>query len=271
MHPIEKAWNAMPGAKKGIYAFDLTPENMCDLPCCGLKNPEHAGLQGKLKWLDANLRRGVKIKVALTENNTQLGYVEYLPSEHAWRGVEAYGYTFIHCVWTHWKEYQNRGLGGLLIEACVAEARKERNNGVAVACRERPWLANSSLFLKHGFEIVDTAPPDYELLVKKFRKSAPDPRFKGNWEKRLGKYGEGLTIIYSNQCPHSVKFGADIAEAAREDFGLEPRMVEIKTYRDAQRAPTPYAVFAVIYNGRLVVDYQVNKSKFVKLMRSALE
>ena len=156
MHPIERAWNAKPGVKKGLHAFDLTAENMCALPCCGLKNPEHEGRKAKLQWLDANLRRGVEVKVLLTEKNTQLGYVEYLPSEYAWRGVEAEGYTFVHCVWTFWKEYQNRGIGGLLIEACLAEAKKARTNGVAVVCRDRPWLADSSLFRKHGFEVTDT-------------------------------------------------------------------------------------------------------------------
>lgn len=31
--------------------------------------------------------------------------------------------------------------------------------GVATVARERPWLAGSALFLKNGFEVVDTAPP----------------------------------------------------------------------------------------------------------------
>ena len=216
MHPIERAWNAAPGVKKGLRSFDLTSENICDLPCCGLKNPEHAGRQGKIEWLDANLPRGVKVKVLLTEKNVQLGYLEYVPSEYAWRGVQADGYTFIHCVWTYWKEYQHQGLGGLLVKACLADARKARTNGVAVVCRDRPWLADSSLFFKQGFEIVDTAPPDYQLLVKKFRKSAPEPRFKGNWQQRLRKYADGLTIIYSGQCPHSIKYGNDIGKVVED-------------------------------------------------------
>ena len=33
---------------------------------------------------------------------------------------------------------------------------------------------------KKGFEVVDTAPPNFELLVKKFNKNAPTPKFKGN-------------------------------------------------------------------------------------------
>ena len=270
MHPVEAAWKAQPGVRKGIHVFDLTAENMCDLPCCGVKKAQHEGRRSKISWLDANFRRGVKAKVLLTEKQTQLGYLEYLPSEYAWRGVHARGYTFIHCVWTYWKEYQNKGLGGLLVEACLADASKARTNGVAVVCRERPWLAGASLFLKHGFEIVDTAPPDYQLLVRKFRKSAPDPKFRGDWEKRLRAYGDGLTIICSGQCPHSVKFANDIAAAAEEVFHLAPRIVELKTYRDAQRAPTPYAVFAVIHNGRLLADHPLNKSKFIRMMRAVL-
>ena len=119
--------------------------------------------------------------------------------------------------------------------------------------------------------VVDTAPPDYQLLVKKLRKSAPTPKFKGNWERRLRKYGDGLTIIYSAQCPHTIKIANDIAETARSDFHLEPRMVESKTHRDAQRAPTPYAVFSVIYNGRLLADHQISRARFLNLMRQVAE
>jgi len=111
----------------------------------------------------------------------------------------------------------------------------------------------------------------YELLVKKLNKSAPNPKFKDNWDKRLKKYGKGLTIIRANQCPHTIRFADKIADMARKTYKLEPRIVELGTYRQAQNAPTPYAVFAVIYNGRLLADHQISSSRFRNIMNKILK
>jgi hypothetical protein len=40
----------------------------------------------------------------------------------------------------------------------------------------------------------------YELLVKKFNKSAPNPKFKDNWDKKLKKYGKGLRLLQIKLC-----------------------------------------------------------------------
>ncbi|MCP4259793.1 MAG: GNAT family N-acetyltransferase, partial [Planctomycetes bacterium] len=143
--------------------------------------------------------------------------------------------------------------------------------GIAVVARQKSWLANSQIFLKHGFKIVDTAPPDYELLVKKFNKSAPNPKFKNNWDKKLKKYDKGLTIILANQCPHTIRCADTIAETARKTYKQKPQIVEIKTYRQAQNAPTPYAAFAVIYNGQLLADHQISATRFKNIMNKILK
>jgi hypothetical protein len=143
--------------------------------------------------------------------------------------------------------------------------------GVAVVARPKPWLASSDIFLKLGFDVVDTAPPDYELLVRKLDESAPDPRFKGGWEEKLKKYGRGLTIIRADQCPHTLRFSSSIAEEALKTYGLETHIEVLKTYRDAQNAPTPYAVFLIIYNGAILTDHQISKTRFKNIMNKVLE
>jgi hypothetical protein len=183
--------------------------------------------------------------------------------------VNAAGYLFIHCVWTFWKPYQRQGLGRRMVQACLEDAGEGGYDGVAVVTRERPWLASSALFLRNGFEVVDTAPPDYQLLVRKLNPLAANPTFKSGWEAKLKTYSRGLTIIRSNQCPHIAKFAREIPEAAERDYGLKPRIVELKSHRDAQNAPTPYAVFAIIYNGRLLADHQISLTRFRNIMRKA--
>ena len=253
-----------------IQLIDINQNNYRELPICGIKNTEHEGRIIKINWLKTYFKKGLKVKLLLAEKNMQIGYIEYLPGQYAWRGVEADGYMFIHCIWTHFKKYQNKGYGGLLIQACIKDAKKEKMKGVAVLTRQKPWLANSQIFLKHGFKVIETAPPDYELLVKKFNKSAPNPKFKNNWDRKLKKYDKGLNIIIANQCPCSIRNTNKIVDMARKKYKLKPQIVEIKTYRQAQNAPTPYAAFTIIYNGQLLTDHQISAARFRNIMNKIL-
>ena len=249
-----------------MRVVEVTRDNLLQSPCCGIKNTAHEGYKRKSGWMLTYLKKGLRAKVLLTDKNVQLGYFEYIPGKYAWRAVEADGYMFIHCIWTYYRKFQRKGYGRNLIQICLDDAKKEKMKGVAVVARKKPWLANSNLFLKNGFDIVDTAPPDYQLLVKKIDNSAPNPKFKGDWEDKLKEYGRGLTIICSDQCPHIAKFARDIAETARTTYKLKPKLIELKTHRDAQNAPTPYTAFAIIYNGQLLADHQISRSRFRNIM-----
>ncbi|UCC99373.1 MAG: YoaP domain-containing protein [Phycisphaerales bacterium] len=255
---------------EGLKAVNVTQDNFCGLPCCGIKDTENEGHERKSKWLKTYFKRDLQARVLLAEKNVQCGYIEYLPGQYAWREVEADDYMFIHCIWTFFKKSQRKGYGRLLIQACVDDAKRAKMKGVAVLARKRPWLAGSSIFLRNGFEIVGRVPPDYELLVRRLSKTAPNPRFKDRWDQRLKKYGKGLTIIRANQCPHTIRFGDRIAEVVERVYGLKPRIVELKTYQQAQNAPTRYAVFAVIYDGQLLADHQISAERFKNIMNEIL-
>jgi GNAT superfamily N-acetyltransferase len=254
-----------------IRVVEVTSDNLSDTPVCGIKDREHEGRQAKERWLRLGLKQGLRARVLLTEKGSQFGYAEWLPGEQAWRGVDASGYMLLHCIWTFYTKYQNRGHGAALVQACLDDAREAGMRGVATVARDRPWLAGSALFLKEGFELADTAPPDYELLVKKLDPGAPDPRFRGDWTGRLKRYGSGLTIIRAEQCPHSIRFAEKVAARARTRFGLEPRMITLRTWRQAQAAPTPFTVFAILYDGELVADHHVSARRFETLMGRVLD
>jgi len=247
--------------------IDVDAANFGTLPCCGIKSPTHPGRQQKQCWLAANARFGLRAKMLLAPDEQPCGYIEYLPGEFAWRGVEAAGFMFIHCVWIFVKQHQRKGWASLMVEACLDDARKAGIDGAAVMVRDGPWLADRRLFLANGFESVDAAPPDYQLLVRKFDSAARSPAFKKNWDKKLAQYGRGLTIIRSSQCPHIAKFSAEIAETAEQEYGVTPTVVDLQSWSEAQNAPTPYAIFAVIYNGRLLADHQISRTRFRNIMR----
>ena len=247
--------------------IDVDAASFDALQCCGIKSPAHKGRQEKRCWLEANAQCGLRAKALLAPDGQPGGYIEYIPGEYAWRGVDAAGYMFIHCIWIYSRRHQRKGWGRLLVEACLEDAKKAGKNGVAVMVREGPWLADRRLFLANGFEPVDSAPPDYELLVRKFNKKAPDPAFKGGWDRKLKQYSSGLTIIRSSQCPHIAKFAADIAEAAEKEYRIKPQVVDLRSASDAQNAPTPYAIFALIYDGQLLADHQISRTRFRNIMR----
>ncbi|MGA2072206.1 MAG: YoaP domain-containing protein [Terriglobia bacterium] len=250
--------------------IDIDSSNLSECPCCGIKDPSHPGLLAKRCWLKAQFNLGLRAKILLDAGGKAFGYIEYLPGEFAWRGVSAAGYMFIHCIWNQSSRQQRKGWGSAMLEACVKDAKESGMNGVAVLTRKGPWSAGNSLFLANGFKVADTAPPDYELLVRKFRARSADPVFKGGYDRKAARFGKGLTIIRSAQCPYIAKFAGEIAQSAEEDYHLKPKVIDIESSKDAQDAPTPYAVFAVVYNGRIVADHQISRTRFRNIMKKVM-
>jgi hypothetical protein len=249
-----------------VHLIDVDAETFNHLPCCGIKNPAHLGRQEKCGWMEENRRFGLRAKALLAPDGKPGGYIEYSPGEFAWRGVKAAGYMFIHCIWVHSRQHQRSGWGTMLVRACLDDAKMSGMSGAAVIAREGPWMADRRLFLANGFESVDTTPPDYELLASRFDKSAAPPAFANDWSRKLAQYGHGLTLIRSSQCPHIAKFASEIAETAENEYHIKPTIIDLRSPTDAQNAPTPYAVFSVIYNGRLLADHQISRTRFRNIM-----
>ena len=249
-----------------LRLVDITPADCADLPCCGIKNRTHPGKKLKNCWFERHYQDGLRAKVLLTPESRQVAYIEYLPGQVAWRGVDAKGYMFVHCLWSSVKKYKQQGLAGMLLDACLAEARTAGMKGVAAVARDAPWLAGPAVFLKNGFESVAQSPPDYQLMVRKLKPVYKDPKFERDFEFKLKEYQSALTIIRSDQCPHIAKFADEIEESARVDFGLVPEVVRLKSHTDARCAPTPYAVFALIYHGKLIADHPVSRTRFRNIM-----
>ena len=251
----------------GPRVADIGAENFDGLLCCGIKSPTHPGRMEKRRWLEANARCGLRAKTVFAPDGQAAGYIESVPGDSAWRGVNAARYQFIHCVWIYAKKHQRKGWGRVLVNACMEDARREGKAGVAAIARDGPWMADGRLFLDCGFEAVDTATPDYTLFAYKFDKSAASPSFKKDWERKASRYGKGLTIIRSSQCPHIAKFATEIAETAGSEFHLKPKVVELRSATEAQNAPTPYAVFSLIYDGRVIADHPISRTRFRNLMQ----
>ncbi len=131
------------------------------------------------------------------------------------------------------------------------------------------FMAGSDLFLKAGFVAVDRIDP-YELLVKKLQKTAPDPRFIVDRERLCQRYRKGLTILAADQCPYVAKSAQRIAEAART-LGLEPKVVRVGSAQASRELPTPYGVFSILYDGKLIAERPISATRFMNILRREAE
>lgn len=255
-----------------VKIIDTNSDNILNYGICGYKNINRAGYPEKIKWLKDRFSEGMKIKTLYSEKDGTQGMIEYIPGEYCWRPVDAKGYMFIHCIFVGFKSnYKGKGYGSLILNECLKDAKKQRKIGVAVVTRDGSFMAGKELFIKNGFEVVDSALPDFQLLVKKFNKKAPNPKFKEDLEKKPGKFGKGLTIIRADQCPYTVKNVNEIKETAIKIYGINPKVIDLKNYREAQNSPCAFGSFCIIYNGKIVAHHPISKKRFENIMNKELK
>jgi N-acetylglutamate synthase-like GNAT family acetyltransferase len=243
---------------------DTNAENISSCSFCGYKDANNLGHRRKTAWLKERYAEGLRFKVLRSQRFGHIGMIEYALGNHAWRPVEAAGYFVIHCLMVNGK-HKGKGLGTLLLDSCLRDARKSKCRGVAVVTSSDSFMAGSDFFIKAGFVSVESSPP-YELLVKKLKRAAPDPRFIVQRERLLRRHKKGLTILAADQCPMVPKWVAEIAEMSRA-LGLEPKVVRIRSAKASRELPTPYGMFSILYDGKLIADRPVSATRFWFIMR----
>jgi L-amino acid N-acyltransferase YncA len=250
-----------------VEIIDGNPENILEFGVCGYKSPKRPGFPEKTAWLKKRFREGLRLKYLHSPADGVQGMIEYLPGELCWRPVDAAGYTFIHCLFSGFRRaYKGRGYGSKLLSACLTEAKGRKVHGVCTVTRRGSFMAGREIFQRHGFEKVDDAPSDFELMVKKFRKRAPNPRFRPDREKELRRFRKGLAILRADQCPYTVKNVEEICRTAREEFGLRPRVVHLKTCEDAQRNPCAFGTFGIVLRGEIIAEHPISNTRFKNIM-----
>jgi len=251
-----------------LNIINIDKNNITQYPPTCFLNPKNEGYQIKLEWIKKRFSEGLKIKqLYLKKEGKCNGFIEYIPGEYAWRAVDAEGYMFIHCIWITPNNNKNKGYASLLVKECIKDAEKEGKYGIAVVTSEGPFMAGKDLFLKNGFKPVASAKPSFELMIKTL-KEGPLPKFK-DWEKQLSTY-KGLNIIYANQCPWVARSIKNLSQIAKEK-GLKLKVKELKNAKDAQDAPSIYATFNVVYDGKLLVDHYISSKRFLNIINKEIK
>ena len=251
-----------------IVIINIDKNNISEYPPKCFLNPKNEGYQIKLDWLKKRFSEGLRIKQLYLEKEKKcIGFIEYIPGEYAWRAIDAKEYMFIHCLWISPNKYKQKGYGSLLIKECIKDAKKEGKYGVAVVTSEEAFMAGKDLFLKNEFKSVSKVKPSFELMIKTL-KDGSLPRFK-DWEKQLGKY-KGLNIIYANQCPWVARSIKELSEITKKK-GLILKVTELKSAEQAQNAPSIYATFNLVYNGKLLVDHYISSKRFLNIINKEVK
>ncbi len=245
--------------------IDITEDNIKEHPqaICFI-NPRHELYHKKIGWLKEQFGNGLKIKLLyIEEEKRPIGFIEYISGENCWRSVDAKGYMFVHCLWTNGKKYQHKGFGTLLIKEVEKDAKGM--SGVAVITSDKSFMSNKQIFIKNGYHIISESGKE-QLIVKQFKKgSLPSIN---NWENELKKY-KGLNIVYSKQCPWIARFVEEVKPILKERK-LKIKFVELKTAAEAQRAPSLYSIFNLIYDGKLLADRNISITRFLNIVKKNL-
>jgi GNAT superfamily N-acetyltransferase len=229
---------------------------------CYMSKRKTQGYRRKLEWLHERFDEGMKIKM-LDLNQGGRGFIEYIPGEFAWRAVNARGYMFLHCIWVAGQS-KGKGYGTLLLHECVQEARKSGMKGVAALASEGNWLVRSKFLVKHGFEPADQYPP-FSLMVKRFG-AHQSPSLVRDFSQMPTRYGKGLTVIRSDQCPY-VDAGVQTALDAAEELGIKANVVELRSSDDVSRlCPSPYGVFGLVYDGKPISYHSLARKDLLKIL-----
>jgi hypothetical protein len=256
-----------------IQIIDLTPENIADYGVCGYKDvKKHVELRKKIEWFKEYYPKGLRIKVVFSKKGGYQGMLEYVPGNYAHRPVEADGYLFIHCLFVGFKkEFKGKGLASSLIDECIKEAKDKKMLGVAVVTRKGPFMVKNDIFLKKGFQIVDSVKPDFDLLVMKFNSRSKDPKFKSNIIDNVMNYGNGLTVMRSAQCPYTEKNVNAIIESAKSKFKIKADLIDLKDATAAQNTPCAFGSFCIVYDGEIISHHPISNTRFENIMNKKLK
>lgn len=246
-----------------VQILDVTTENVTDAGIYCIKDKKSPGFHSKVEWFKSKINKGLKIKIAIDRKGKQVGFIEYIPSELAWRPIKADNFYFIQCIALFVKEAKEKGIGSYLIQQCEKDAKENEKSGICAMSSEGPWIANKSLYEKNKFFIADRL-GRFELMVKTFGGKDKLPRFY-DWTNEQAKY-QGWHLIYSDQCPWHEKSMTDIQQSAL-DNGIKLMVKRLLTPKEAQNAPSGFGTFSLVKDGRLLADHYISRTRFENIIK----
>ncbi len=243
----------------------LTHENLAqEHICCAISNDRDVQVVSKKGWLEERLDDGL---VFIKGDVRGKCFIEYISAEYAWTPIEASGYIYIDCLWVS-GQFKGHGYSNLLLNACIEDGKRAGKRGLAAlsSTKKMGFLSDPKYMKYKGFEIADTADPNFELLYLPFDKGADKPRFKSTVHNHE-TLPKGLVLYYTNQCPFTAKY-VPLLENVAKARNAALQTIHIQTTEQAQNAPTPFTTFSLFHDGQLVTHEILSEKKFEKILES---
>lgn len=246
-----------------IQVIEVNEQNIDEHGIYCVKNKKSPGYLAKVKWFKEQFTFGLKIKIAVDKNNKNLGFIEYIPSEYAWRPIKAENSYFIQCLAVFGKDSRENGIGSMLIKSCEKDAIAFGKSGICTMTSDGVWMANKLIFFKNDF--IEVGKLDrFELLHKSLKLIENKPSFI-NWNLEKQNY-KGWNLIYSDQCPWHEKSANDLTQSAKKN-GIILKLIKIKTAEEAQKAPSGFGTFSLVKDGQILGDHYLSKTRFENILK----
>jgi len=241
--------------------IEVTPENLAQYGLFCVKSKKHPGNQSKLTWYEQQYPNGLRVFL-LRQGKQQVGMIEVAPVEYNWRKITGKKFWVIHCLWVDSKKYP--GGSKELLAQVEHEAQERKLSGLVVLASNGSFMAGDRVFLKNGFESIQTE-EDYLLLGKRWRKT-PWPTLI----KAPKKAARGLRLAYVPQCPYIGKAVLELPPVAKA-FDQHLTLHEITSPQDqGDEMLSPYGVFNLSYNGELLADHPISATRFKNILQKDL-
>ncbi len=236
--------------------------------CCAIgsdkQNKNRA--QSKKEWMKKRFSEGLIFKKFNVRGKV---FIEYMPIETVWKPIKGENYMVINCLWVS-GQYKGKGLSVQLLQECIQDAKNKKMDGIVVisSTKTQPFLTDKKFYLKQGFEVIDSAPPYFELLELKFNKKANSPKFSEKVKaERIVENKEGFTFIYSNQCPFMEEYVHLLSRVSNENH-IPVNSIKLNSYQEAQEKGSPWGTFGLYYQNRFLTHELMSEKKFEKLIES---
>jgi N-acetylglutamate synthase-like GNAT family acetyltransferase len=158
----------------------------------------------KQKWYERMRGQGLRVKVAVDEQGTVGGMIQYVPIEKV--AVQGRDLYYVHCIWVHGYpqgrgDFRKRGMGKALLAAAEEDVRRLGAKGLVVWGLSLPFFMRASWFRRQGYRRVDRDGMQ-ELLWKPFSADAAPPRWIKRKRKPAAEPGRVTVTCFKNGwCP----------------------------------------------------------------------
>ena len=240
-----------------VTAANIDTEHIC----CALSNNEDVQVSSKKAWLKERFDDGL---VFLKSTERGKCFIEYLPAENAWLGLQAEGYMYIDCLWVS-GSFKGHGYSNDLLNACIKDSQKKGKSGICIlsSAKKRPFLADPKYLFYKGFQVADESDAGINLMYLPFDSKHPVPKFS-DAARHPHVETDGFVLYYTSQCPFNAKYVPILSDTA-EKHKIPFQAVHVETTAQAQAVPSPCRTYALFFNGQFVTNEELSESGFLKL------